>query len=191
MEINTSVQLGIEQALVSLIPYLQSLADATGYWDFLDVFPPLSSTTFLYLAGHEAKKLPDDKVGYLGFIAGLPDNRSIGPRYPKVSVKMDLATAGIGDEKTRQQAILTHSQRTAALIRLFSQPYSGDSKNPGPLREVLLLPASGPDNRPWKGLGFDAWNAELPESGQSANGNAFIASPTYLFIVHFETAPQI
>jgi hypothetical protein len=185
MEINSSVQLGIEQALVSLIPYLQSLADAPGDWDFLDVFPPLSSTTFLYLAAHEAKKLPDDKTAYLGFIAGLPDNRSIGPRYPKVSVKMDLATAGIGDEKTREQDVLIHSQRTAALIRLFSPRYYEV------LREVLLPPASGPDNRPWKGLGFDAWNADQPESGQSANGNAFIASPTYLFIIHFEIEPAI
>jgi hypothetical protein len=184
MEINTSIQLGLEQALKSLIPYLKGLSDPLGIWDFLDVFPVPSSTTFLYLAGHEATDLPDNNTGYLGFIAGLPDLRTIGPKYPNVSVKMDLATAGIGDKDKRGMAVVTHSQRVAALIRLFSPRYYET------LREVFNVPGN-PDIRPWKGMGFDAWNAEKPESGQSANGNAFIASPAYIFIVHFEAEPAI
>ena len=186
MEINTSVQLGLEQALKSLVPYLQSLTDSEGIWDFLDVFPPPSAgADFLYLAGHEASDLPDKTPAYLAFIAGLPDLRAIGPRYPQVTVRMELATAGIGDKETRDAAVITHSQRVAALIKLFSPIYRNT------LRAALSPPVAAPDNRPWKGLGFDAWNAEPPTDGRSPSGNAFVANPSYIFTIHFESQPAV
>ncbi len=189
MEINTSVQLPLEQALKALIPYLQSLEDPEGLWDFLDVpFPSTltdpQSAGFLFMAGHEAPKLPDDKTSFLCFIAGLPDYRAIGMRYPQVFVRMELGTAGIADEVTRTVAITQHSERSAALIRLFSPWYFKA------LRAVLLPPLEDPDTRPWKGLGFDAWNAQKPVEGQSVTGGDFVAVPSYIFTVHFETAPD-
>lgn len=184
MEINSSVQFSIEQALKFLIPYLQVLPDPQGIWDFVDEFPPASSTTFLYLSGHEATALPDKLGGYLAFTAGLPNLRAIGSRYPNIMVRMELATSGIGDKETRLAAVVTHSRRLAALIRLFSPLYFEN------LREVLNL-SGAPDNFMWKGLGFDAWNAEPPTDGQSANGNAFVATLPYIFVVHFDLQPAI
>jgi hypothetical protein len=266
VDINASVQLGLEQALKALIPYLQQLEDPAGVWNFLDFFPP----GFLYLAGHEATDLPDNETAYLAFIAGLPSYRMISPRYPMVPLKAELATAGIGDEKTRADAVIKHSQRTAALIQLFSPRYyetlrevlnersellatfgpsdvnvpqnkftlqghgltndtqirfllgAPGNSLPAPLVEEVIyfvINAAGnsfkvsdslggpeivitdsgqgtneiwepPDLRPWKGLGFDAWNAEVPQDGRAPTGNAFIANPSYFFLVHFEIEPM-
>jgi hypothetical protein len=180
MEINASVQLPLEQALKALIPYLRELDDPDGIWNFLDIFPD----DFLFMAGHEAQGLPDNWTGYLGFISGLPNYRRIGPRYPEVPLKLELATAGVGDEQTRGQAIITHSRRAGALIELFSPRYREV------LRDVLNGIGLTTDDRPWKGLGFDAWNADLPQDGRAPTGNAFVANPSYLFIVHFEREPE-
>jgi hypothetical protein len=120
MKPNTAVQLDLERALKSLIPYLQSLEDSLGVWDFLDdAFP----TGFLFMAGHEATTLPDDKTSFLAFIASLPDYRLLAMRYPQVVVRVELGTAGIADETTRPAAVAQHSIRAAAIIRLFSQWY--------------------------------------------------------------------
>src|SRR6266404_4500231 len=116
MELNTAVQLGLEQALKALIPYLQSLDDPDGFWDFLDIFPvagPEANPTtlgFLFMAGHEAARLPDDKTSYLAFIAALPDYRAISQRYPQIPVRLELGVAGIADEATREAATLLYSQ---------------------------------------------------------------------------------
>ena len=180
VEVNTSIELGLEQGLKALIPYLRGLSDPAGVWNFLDVFPE----DFLYMAGHEATDLPDEATAFLAFIAGLPDFRAIGFRYPMIPVKFELATAGIGDVQTRTQAVINHSRRAAAILRLFSPRYYES------LREIFNI-APNPDDRPWKGLGFDAWNAEPPAEGRSPTGNAFIASPSYIFVVHFELEPAI
>jgi hypothetical protein len=180
MKPNTAIQLDLERALKSLIPYLQSLEDSLGLWDFLDdAFP----SGFLFMAGHEATTLPDDKTSFLAFIASLPDYRLLAMRYPAVVVRVELGTAGIADETTRPAAIAQHSLRTAAIIRLFSQWYFDV------LREVFNA-ANDPDTRPWAGLGFDAWNAQPPLEGQSPTGRSFIANPSYNFIVHFEVEPD-
>jgi hypothetical protein len=181
MQINSSVQLPLERALKALIPYLQSLDDPDELWDFLDdAFPD----SFLFMAGHEAPTLSDEKTSYCAFIAGLPDNRAIGDRYPQVSLRIELGTAGIADETTRTAAIEAHSVRIAAIIRLFSLRYYNA------LRAVFNADNIIMDDRPWKGLGFDAWNADKPQEGFSPSGKAFVAQPSFLFIVHYESEPD-
>src|SRR5262249_59602669 len=127
--------------------------------------------------------LVDDEIAYFGFIVGLLSFRVISLNYPVVPLKAELATAGIGDETMRADACVKHSARAVALLQLFSPRYYET------LREVLNTSAD-PDVRPWKGLGFDAWNAELPNDGRSPNGNGFLARPTYGFVVHFEIPPM-
>lgn len=177
MQANTSIQLPLEQALKALIPYLQTLEDTDGIWNFLGVFPD----TFLYLAGHEARNVPETTPAYLGFVSTLANQRIISPRHPVVTVKMELITAQIADPDLRSVAIIDHSLRSSALLKLFSPLYLGT------LLKIVNPPSSGPDTRPWQGLGFSYWKALPPESGQSPNGTAFVSSPSYIFCVHLET----
>ncbi len=274
MEVGTSVQLPLELALKALIPYLQSLDDPAGLFDFLDEpFPP----GFLFMAGHEAQTLPDDQTSYLAFIAGLANYRAIAMRYPQVLVRMELATAGIADEATRAAAVLEHSRRASAVMRLFSMWYypvlkslantpsgadellllfkpasvskqqdrfdisnSGlanddqirfelgapDNSLPAPIsesvyyfvvnasssnfqiattqggapvdittsgngeNEIFKRGSGGLDQRPWAGLAFDAWNAQPPLEGESPSGKHFIASLSYLCVIHFTAEPD-
>jgi hypothetical protein len=197
MQINTSVQLGLEQALKALIPYLQSLDDPDGIWDFLDVFPAADPEAdppvpgFTFIAGHGSDDKPQEKTDFLAFISSLPNYRAIGMRHPQLLVKMELIT-GVLKPDDRATAVVTHSQRVAALIQLFSARYRGDSRRRGPLLNILNT-IEDPDNRPWKGLGFSAWLAQqdYPQDGISQTGNAFVANPAYIFTVHFESQPAI
>lgn len=173
MEINNSIQLGLEQALAALVPYLQGLEDPDGNFDFLDeLFPAVGQTgSVLFMAGHAAEDLPDDKTDFLAFVAALPQWRDARHRLAAVDVRFELGTGGIADKDTREDAIALHSQRAGAIIQLFSRSY---------LRTLLQLLNHGAA-RPWEGLIFTGWEPAKPDDGKSVSGNSFIAKPTYTF----------
>lgn len=170
MEINSSMQLGFEQALKALIPHLRGLDDPDDMWDFLDVFPATNDPKFYY-AGHEAEGLPEAETDYVGFVAELPRWRDVRQTQALISLRVEIATGGLADETTRAAAVVKHSQRTAALVQLF---------HVGHLRSLLAV--INAEGVPWAGIGFNGWQRAADwTDGNSPSGNTAIARAAYTF----------
>jgi hypothetical protein len=115
---------------------------------------------------------------YVAISSNVPDWYLLGGRNPLALVTFECATE-VSDPDVRGIADNEHSQRTGALIDLFSEQRQieimGDLNPP---------PWPFPDNRPWKGLGFDSWCENGGDDTRSET--QVVTRLIYEFVVHLE-----
>jgi hypothetical protein len=155
-----SIQLDLETALKNYI---------TG----ISLFDP---SVPIY-AGHSTEFA--QKGTYVAINANPPDWYALGGQNPVLEVQFQFATEVV-DPDARAEADTEHATRTGALIDLLSQQR---------FKEVLIAlnpPVFPfPDNRPWKGLGFDAWEQNPGEDTRT--DTQVLTTLLYEFVVHLES----
>jgi hypothetical protein len=156
-----SIQLDLENALKSYL---------TGITAFV---PPIP----IY-ASHATEFAADGT--YLAIKADPPDWYALGGFNAQINVVFEFATK-VSDPDVRDGADIAHSVRTGNLIELLSMQnfYSmlGELNPP-------LWPR--PDNRPWKGLGFSAWEEIAPPAEQRSTTQV-VTYLAYEFVVELES----
>jgi hypothetical protein len=155
--INPSLQLDLENALKS---YLSGVS-------------PINSAPIY--AAHGTEKAPDGT--YLAIRAMPPNWYTWGGYNAAVIVAFQFATQ-VSDPDTRTAVDAAHALRTGALIDLLSMQRFNE------IKAALNVPLVPPDVRPWKGLGFSAW--EEDEHADAPTETQVVTTLSYEFVVHLE-----
>jgi hypothetical protein len=156
-----SIQLDLENALKSYL---------TGISLFV---PPVP----IY-AAHATESGQSDGT-YLAISAAPPDWYSLGGYNALDLISFEFYTE-VADPDTRAAADTAHAVRTGALIDLFSQQRFNE------VLGQLNFYGSNPifDTRPWKGLGFSAWEEDTHEDKREEK--RVVTTLRYEFIVQLE-----
>jgi len=156
-----SIQLDLENALKSYL---------TGISLFVPAVPVFAS--------HGTESAADGT--YVSIKAEPPDWYALGGYNAQINVVFEFGTK-VSDPDVRNAADIAHSVRTGNLIEWLSMQNFAQAKG------QLNAPAFPiPDTRPWKGLGFSAWE-EMAPPAEERSETQIITRLAYEFIVQLES----
>ena len=156
-----SIQLDLENALKTYL---------TGISLFVPAVP--------IVASHATETVVDGT--YVSIKADPSDWYSLGGYNAQINVVFEFGTK-VSDPDVRNGADIAHSVRTGNLIEWLSM------QNFAQMKGQLNPPAFPiPDTRPWKGLGFSAWE-EIAPPGEERSETQIVTRLAYEFVVQLES----
>jgi hypothetical protein len=156
-----SIQLDLENALKSYL---------TGISLFVPAIP--------IVASHATESASDGT--FVSIKADTPDWYALGGYNAQINVVFEFATK-VSDPDVRDAQDIAHSVRTGSLIELLSMQNFAQAKG------QLNPPAFPiPDTRPWKGLGFSAWE-EIAPPAEERSETQIVTRLAYEFVVQLES----